>query len=230
MGYYDNVNPTLLEQVPPHARRLLELGCGAGAMARAVRERLSAQPYYVGIELDPQALERARDALDLAVPCNLDQVGDWSTAPLLAEVAQGHFDHLIVGDVLEHLREPWQVLREAVTCLAPGGCVLACIPNVQHWSTWVQLARGSWPRSDSGLFDRTHLRWFTLDDMVALLREAGLVVDKVLPRVFQAEQGQQVMRALESLAQVAGADFDTLQQRGLPLQYVLVAHKPATVP
>lgn len=81
MGYYDNVNPTLLEQVPPHARRLLELGCGAGAMARAVRERLSAQPYYVGIELDPQALERARDALDLAVPCNLDQVGNWSTAP-----------------------------------------------------------------------------------------------------------------------------------------------------
>lgn len=139
--------------------------------------------------------------------------------------------------MLEHLREPWQVLREAVTCLAPGGCVLACIPNVQHWSTWVQhwstwvqLARGRWPRSDSGLFDRTHLRWFTLDDMVALLREAGLVVDKVLPRVFQAEQGQQVMRALESLAQVAGADFDTLQQRGLPLQYVLVAHKPATVP
>lgn len=228
MGYYDNVNTSLLEQVQPQARRLLELGCGAGAMARAVRERLPAPPYYVGVELDPEALERARDALDLAVPCNLDQVPDWSTDPQLAEVARGRFDHLIIGDVLEHLREPWQVLRQAVASLAPGGRVLTCIPNVQHWSTWVQLARGSWPRSDSGLFDRTHLRWFTLDDMVGLLRDTGLVVEQVVPRVFQAEQGRQVMRTLEPLAQLVGADVDKLQQRGLPLQYVLVAHKPAT--
>ena len=81
--------------------------------------------------------------------------------------------------------------------------------------------RGSWPRLDSGLFDRTHLRWFTLDDMVRLFNAAGLEVQSVTPRVFDRDQGLELVQYLEPMAHLLGVEPETLSQRVLPLQYVL---------
>jgi SAM-dependent methyltransferase len=227
MSYYDNVNTTVLDLIGPDAARICELGCGGGALAQAIRAKLPHAVQYAGIELMPDALDRARPVLDIAIQCDLNAESDWSSSPVLSQLPAATFDHLICGDVLEHLYDPQAVLQQACTRLAPGGKVVACIPNVQHWSVWVQLAIGSWPRQDSGLFDRTHIRWFTLNDMVMLMQGAGLVVETVVPRVFQPEQGQDIMEYMEPLARHLGVDADQLIQRGLPLQYVLVSRKPA---
>lgn len=226
MSYYDNVNTTVLDLIDPSAKRICELGCGGGALALAIRGKLPHSIHYAGIELMEDALERAKPALDVAIQCDLNQEPDWSTSERLSGLQAGGFDHIICGDVLEHLYDPQAVLQQACSRLAPNGSVVACIPNVQHWSVWVQLAVGSWPRQDSGLFDRTHIRWFTLHDMVELMQQAGLVVETIVPRIFQKEQGEDIMEYLEPLARHLGADPDQLIQRGLPLQYVLVARKP----
>jgi hypothetical protein len=50
------------------------------------------------------------------------------------------------------------------------------LPNVINWYALSRVIRGGrWPPDDEGPFDRTHLRWFTLDDALDLLRAAGLL-------------------------------------------------------
>ena len=225
-GYHDQVNPTLLAEVSPQARRFLELGCGAGAFARAVRSRQSVS-YYVGVDLAAEALGRARDALDVALACHLDRVPVWQDDPPMRQaMPPASFDHVVLGDVLEHLYAPQAVLQQAVQCLRPGGSALVCMPNVQHWSVLAQLLAGHWPQSDAGLFDRTHIRWFTLRDMLALLQGCGLVVEKVVPRIFQPEAAQALLEALQPAARLLGVPPGQFEQLALPLQYVLVGRKP----
>lgn len=118
------------------------------------------------------------------------------------------------------------MLAQAIQRLKPGGRALICIPNVQHWSVLGQLIVGHWPRQDSGLFDKTHIRWFTLRDMHFLLQGAGLVVEKVIPRIFQPEQGMPLLQAMAAAARVLNVDPLQFQQRALPLQYVLVGRQP----
>ena len=226
MDYYDNVNTTLLGLVDPSARRICEFGCGAGALARAIKSQ-NADVQYVGVELVAEQLQRAADVLDVSVNCNLDQVKDWSQDTALnAALPENTFDHVIFGDVLEHLYDPQNALNQATLRLAPGGSALVCIPNVQHWSVFANLVVGTWPQDDAGLFDRTHIRWFTLHDMVQLLQRAGLVVETIKDRTHVTEQGRSILEDLQPLAFNLGVDPDVLIQRGQPFQYVLLGRKP----
>lgn len=224
-GYFGNVNATLLDVVNPGARRICEFGCGSGALARAIRQRCP-DVHYVGVEIVADELALAADVLDVALVRNLNSLSDWEAdAELSSAIPAGCLDHVIFGDVLEHLHDPQIVLEQAVKRLAVGGSALLCLPNVQHWSVFVQLIRGSWPRADAGLFDRTHLRWFALTDMVQLLQGAGLILERVIPRIFHSEQGQRVTQCLKPLADALGVNHATFTQRSLPLQYVLVGRK-----
>ena len=226
MAYYDNINHTLLEVVSPNAKRICEFGCGAGALARAVKDKLPGV-HYVGVEIMADELAKASDVLDASLHRNLDQLSVWSTdIELVNAIPLESFDHVIFGDVLEHLYDPLKVLREAVLRLSPGGSALVCIPNVQHWTVFRNLVRGTWPCEEMGIFDRTHIRWFALGDMVRLLQDAGLVVESVLGRGAESEEALSVMEDLEALARNLGIDPDELIRRGQILQFVLVGRKP----
>jgi SAM-dependent methyltransferase len=221
-SYYDNFNRTLLDLMRGDEQRVLEFGCGKGAFARAARQRCSLLSYYVGIDIHREAVHEAAGTMSTALCRDVDRITDWAADSELAAAAPvGTFDAVILGDVLEHLVNPERCLTQARQLVQPRGRVLACIPNVQHWSVFVQLVRGSWPRLDSGLFDRTHLRWFTLDDCVRLFDAAGLEVLSVVPRVFDRDQGLEVAQYLEPMAHLLGVEPETLSQRVLPLQYVL---------
>lgn len=231
-SYYDNANTTLLHLVEPGARRILEFGCGAGGLARAVRHKLGPDVYYVGVELMAEQLHKAAEVLDRGFARNLDHLEQWSQDDdILSAMPQGSFDHVIFGDVLEHLYAPDKVLRHAVTYLKPGGSVLACIPNVQHWGVMAQILRGHWPQQDAGIFDRTHIRWFAVADMVRLLQGAGLSVEKIIPRSFadhRTPQALEFVKALAPAARVLGVDPSGLSTSAFAMQYVLCGRlKPA---
>lgn len=223
MAYYDNVNPEILNLTPAESKRICELGCGAGALAKALRDKCSALEFYFGIELDPAQAAIAALHTDKTVVRNLDQIGKWDDDPEIAAFAlAGSFDCVLIGDVLEHLYDPLRAMQQAVSRLKPGGRLIACIPNVQHWSVFQNLVAGTWPREDQGLFDRTHIRWFTLDDMVRLFQDAGLSVVSVTPREFPSQHGLSVMEDIEPLARNLNVDPDMLLARGQVLQFVLV--------
>ena len=152
---YESTRPDVQALVPGSARRILDLGCAAGHLGAALKQRQAAE--VVGIELDEDYAMDARDRLDLVVQ------GDVSAVLRDSAPELGSFDCLIAADVLEHLVDPWGALRDAAALLDPGGAAVVSLPNVQYALVfWRLIRQGRWPREPAGLFDATHLRWFTL--------------------------------------------------------------------
>jgi SAM-dependent methyltransferase len=205
---YETTRPEVQAAVPLTARRILDLGCASGALGAALKQRQGAE--VVGVELQP---DYARDAEAV-----LDRVICSDVANALASPHElGRFDCVIAADVLEHLVDPWAALANAVEILDSGGTAVVSLPNVQYLKTLLTLVRGTWPREDDGLFDRTHLRWFTLRDARTLLEQAGLEVVAVDSRYWFHGR---TLRLVRIAGRLGLAPF-------LAGQFVLVGRKPA---
>ena len=211
---YENPRPEVQALVPLGARRILDLGCSSGALGAALKAR---QPATVtGMELESAYAADAVARLDHLVEGDIEQLlGDDGVRSTL-----GTFDCLIAADVLEHLRDPWSALAAAVSLLEPGGHAVVSLPNVRYWETFYRLGvRGTWPRRATGIFDRSHLRWFALRDARALLRQAGLEVLSIHPQYrlkpgdWRSERGGRLFRR-------------TPLRPFFVFQYVLAAAKP----
>ena len=125
--------------------------------------------------------------------------------------------------MLEHLRDPWTVLRKIREVLPPGGCVVASVPNAQHWSLQAKLAVGEFRYESAGLLDRTHLRWFTRVTLFELFAKAGLRIEAGVPRIFDEPGREPILAAIRQMALAQGRDADAAVRDALPLQYVVRA-------
>jgi 2-polyprenyl-3-methyl-5-hydroxy-6-metoxy-1,4-benzoquinol methylase len=180
---YERARPEILEHVPLSARSVLDLGCATGTTGAALKARQDVQ--VTGVELEPEYAREARERLDHVL------TADVATA---AGALEGPFDTLIAADILEHLPDPWTALRAYTALLSPGATVVISLPNVAHWSTYAYLARGRWPRKPEGIFDATHLRWFTRTDALELLTQAGCTPHAVVKRRWLLTRGSRLDR------------------------------------
>jgi glycosyltransferase involved in cell wall biosynthesis len=215
--YYNRVNPDLLSVIPADARCIVEVGCGTGAMAvahRAVNPRVR----YFGIEANRAAAEVAKSRLERVVVADAAEVH-----PEQVGVVCGEVDCLIFGDVLEHMTDPWTVLKRLVTWIRPGGQVIACIPNIAHWSTVLGLLRGDWTYQDEGLLDRTHVRFFTRETIERMVREADLYLFDIQPRVFPSPSLDAFVALLTPSLSALGVDQDRFAEQSSSLQYIVRA-------
>jgi SAM-dependent methyltransferase len=171
-GYFNNAKPAFLELIDPRGLRVLDLGCGAGHNG-ALLKRAGAREV-VGVELHAGAAAQARTRLDAVIQGDLAHLD-------LARLGDEPFDAILASDVLEHLAEPEAALARVLTVLRPGGVVVVSLPNVAHVVVFANLLLKRWPRRSSGIFDRTHLRFFAKRDMVRLLEGTGLRVLRVQP-------------------------------------------------
>lgn len=147
----------------PDGARVLDVGCAGGHLAAALAARGC---EVVGVELDAAAA-RARGLV--VVEGSVDDAAVRARLP-------GDLDAVLCADVLEHLRRPEETLGFLATLLRAGGRAVVSLPNAAHWTMRRAILRGRFPQEDFGLFDRTHLRWFTLASARALVRDAGLQV------------------------------------------------------
>jgi methionine biosynthesis protein MetW len=180
---YESSRPEVRALVPPRTRRILDLGCASGAVGAALKAREDVE--VVGVERDAAYAADARRRLDRVVEADVE-----GFAARAGEL--GRFDCLIAADVLEHLVDPWRALRDYAGLLEPGCRAVVSLPNVASWQTYWALARGSWPRRPEGIFDATHLRWFTLKDAWELCEQAGLEVEAV-HRISWPGRGRRVL-------------------------------------
>ena len=164
-AYYQLSRPELTQQIQAAGLRILEVGCAAGAMGAALLAKGARE--VVGLDIFEPALAVARTRLSAAHRVDLDALPE-------LPYPDGHFDLVTFADVLEHLRDPAQVLRHLERWIAPGGGILVSLPNVRHESVVLPLlVEGRWDYADSGILDRTHLRFFTRRGMEQLLQCAG---------------------------------------------------------
>ena len=165
--YFEQPRLEMIGLLPTESRRILEVGCGAGAFGAAVKSRLKAE--YWGIEPDPGAADLASDRID-RVLCGLFSEG--------LELPRDHFDCIIFNDVLEHLVDPELALTYAKRLLCKGGVVVASIPNICHFPTlWRLVIHGDWEYTERGILDKTHLRFFTRRSIHRLFESTGYGVD-----------------------------------------------------
>ena len=151
----------LLELVG-EGKRVLDVGCSSGYLARPLVERGCT---VWGIELDPDAAAEARAV------CEEVLVGDVETIELPYE--PGSFDVVLCGDLIEHLREPEELLARVRPLLAPGGRLALTTPNVANWAMRLSLLGGRWRYTERGILDRTHVRLFTRTTLVQALEQSG---------------------------------------------------------
>ena len=151
---------------------ILEIGCGSGETgALALAEGCCGR--YVGVELFESAAAQARQVLTDVFTGNVETLAfDWQPAT---------FDAIILSEVLEHLVEPGRVLNDLSRFVRPGGMVLASSPNISHWRVIGELINGRFNLEDRGVFDRTHMRWFTPDTFAQMFEEAGFDIHEVGP-------------------------------------------------
>ena len=161
--YFDYANPGILRRLGT-GHRVLDVGCGGGALAEAAQVSGN---RVTGVERDFESAARAAARGVLVV------AHDATDLDGLAPRIGGPFDRIVFADLLEHLADPASVLAGYRRFLAPGGRVLISVPNVAAWTVRLALLCGRFRYADSGIMDRTHLRWFTCATARELAREAG---------------------------------------------------------
>jgi len=178
---------------PGRGRRVLDLGCAGGRMAAFLASRGYdvtgvERPGHAGSDF-PREVCLVEADLEAGLP------------PL-----EGRFDFVLCADVLEHLRNPESLLRQIHGVLAPDGTLLASLPNSGNLYFRLTVLSGRFPQHDKGLFDRTHLRFYTWDGWRNLLETSGFQIGAVqstgipVGLAFPTRQNSLAVRAAERVS------------------------------
>jgi 2-polyprenyl-3-methyl-5-hydroxy-6-metoxy-1,4-benzoquinol methylase len=204
--YYTAIREDIIDLVPDGACRILEVGCGAGLTGRAIKEKKGASVEITGIEIIDDVAQAAR--------ANLDKVIIGNVETLELPFNKGYFDCIIYGDVLEHLVDPWTVLAKHKEHLKKGGHVIISLPNIAHYRTIKMLWKKKWDYKDRGIMDKTHLRFFALDNIKEMLKDADLEIVSIKKKIAGSKSKKLINKLLR------GAISDYLAE-----QYIVVAKK-----
>lgn len=169
---YIGLRKDLIKYIPKGDHCVLDVGCALGINGKYLLENKYANKV-IGVEYDNHMAEEASE-FNSKVYC-----GDLNDSNFRTSVINQNltFDYILFGDILEHLVDPWKVLAELKSTLKPDGRIIVSLPNIAHIELFVQVfIKGTWPRNDRGIFDKTHIRWFTRKDAFNLATSAQLEV------------------------------------------------------
>ena len=190
----------LIELIPEGARRILDVGCGVGKTGQVLREKGFEEIF--GVEVDSRAAHQAMPFYKEVIVGDVDRD--------ILPFAEGFFDCILYGDVLEHLIDPWRVLDRHRGILQDDGTIICSVPNVRYYGVLRSLIfKGEWDYTPLGILDRTHLRFFTLKTIEDMLRETGFEVK----RVIKKKRCGKIMRLLNKLLLDGLIDFLVVQYR-----------------
>ena len=171
-GYSARARADVLELLPDRPGNLLEIGSVTGSTSAAAKT-LGKAAHVVAVDLvDPRP--------EHVGPHGIDRFVRGSAESLDFAGLGGPFDAILCADVLEHLVDPWTTVGRLRDALAPGGCIVASLPNFRNHRVLTQVVlRGSFRYEAAGILDETHLRFFCRQDVLRLFSSAGLEVEAV---------------------------------------------------
>lgn len=195
-----NDSHTLLVELAGENAKVLEIGPATGFVSKVLTQRGCS---VTGIEKDPVAAAQASRFCARMIEGDIEQL---DLTDLLGEE---RFDVVMFGDVLEHLQDPKTVLKKIQPFLATDGKAVASIPNVAHGSIRLALLRGRFDYTDTGLLDRSHLRFFTRRSIAQLFDEAGYVIehwDETIEDPLATDLGKQSLDVPDSVVEAIRSD------------------------
>lgn len=187
---YTTPRPDVSAMVPMSALTVLDVGCSNGALGASLRSAKNGRKVF-GVEIDPIFAQEAEKYLDLVVCADLNKF-QWANFMPGTE-----FDCIVFADVLEHVNDPTHQLSQAKLRLRTGGSIVVSLPNIRHISSFYSIfVKGTFPLRNRGIFDRTHLRWFTINDANALMTELGMSVDDISYNIRLGDQGGGILNRI----------------------------------
>lgn len=193
-GYYFTPRTDIIAMVPVDVKRVLDVGCGGGATGRVLKEK--GVEEIVGVEINTEVAEFAKKDYDMVLVGDVEKI-ELPFPPL-------YFDCIIYGDVLEHLLDPWSLLRKHNNYVRSGGIIVVSVPNVRHYRILKKLVfSGRWDYVEEGILDRTHLRFFTLRNALEMIQQGGYQIREVKSRISAAKW----LRMLNTMLKGGLSDF-----------------------
>jgi 2-polyprenyl-3-methyl-5-hydroxy-6-metoxy-1,4-benzoquinol methylase len=202
----------VLNLVPDNTNKVLDIGCSIGRLGEQIKLK-SNKVEVIGIEIDEQMAKVAKDKLDKVI------VEDIENSNLADYFLPNYFNCIIFADILEHVKNPWKLLKSATKYLSNDGVIIVSIPNVRHYTTIINLViKGYWPYRERGIHDKTHLRFFTLKNIKEMFQNTDLKIIKIKRNYRIIERPHRFNRFSKYFAFPLFKDFITFQ-------YLVVAKK-----
>lgn len=215
-AYYSHPRPEVRRLLPGSVRRVLDVGCAAGALGAALKAERPGLEVF-GIEPTARAALWASKRLDGVLH------GDAATVEL--PFPEAYFDCLVFADSLEHMSASDQVLRRLLSYLQPGGYVVLSVPNIRHYDISGPLLRdGTFTYQDAGILDRTHLRFYTYRELETLLEDMGLNWE-ALDGAIDVSDPETFERTVAAVG-LLGGDEEAFRSEGAVIRYLIRARKP----
>ena len=161
---YTSDRKEILPYVPKVKGRILDVGCSTGNFSRLLKDEWGCEVH--GIEVNPKAAEIAAEKID-RVFC-----GD--AVELLPDLPDDYYDLITMNDVLEHLVNPYDFLNGLHQKISHTGIIFAIVPNIRYHKALAKiLYKKEFEYEDEGIFDRTHLRFFTKKSIKRMFDECN---------------------------------------------------------
>ena len=211
-GYSLMVRLDILKHIDMGKENLsvLDVGCACGTNLMWLKS-YHPEARLCGIELNEKSASIAQW---------FGQVEALDVETLEREEWRNSFDYIILADIVEHLKDPWSLLKRMKGFLKQGGRLIISVPNVCHISNLQNMLHGNWEYKNTGILDRTHLRFFTKKSFAKCLEEAGLSIISTEPNHILADHQRRLLQELSSLD-----DTDITQEELSAIQWIFVAEK-----
>ena len=162
---YEAVNRPVLDLIPHCSKRLLDVGCGTGALGQEIKKLYSCE--VVGVTCSRDEARHAEKRIDKVVIQDLNN---------LDLNGLGIFDCIICSHILEHLTRPENLLNQLCNNLHPDGVLLVALPNPVFWRQRLEFLRGKFRYTKGGIMDETHYRFFDWKTSQELLTKNGFKI------------------------------------------------------
>lgn len=205
VSYYNNYRTEMNTFLPASYETVLEIGCGEGLY----RQNCLTTAEYWGVEPHKESALKASNRIAKVLNGTFEDV--------VADIPDGYFDLVICNDVIEHMIRPDAFLEKIKDKMKPGAVLVGSVPNVRFLPNLLDvLVKKDWAYTDSGILDRTHLRFFTQKSLERSLFDAGYKVELMCginPLASKWKSVRKIGRSLRMLIQIKlfGADTRFMQ-------------------
>ncbi|QZY56324.1 glycosyltransferase [Crassaminicella profunda] len=208
ISYYSNIQVDLINLMDNFQSKkvnVLEIGCGYGGTLLQIKNNCKTANLY-GIDLNKKALEIAKSFAN--VQClNIEN----EKLPY----DENYFDYIILGNILEHLYDPWKILKNIGMYMKKDGKILASIPNIMHYSNIKNLINGNWVHDD-----QTPIRFFTLKQINTMFNDVNYTIETITGKTTQPNEADK--KLINSLNNITGRNMTKQYQFQ---QYFIKARK-----